>query len=82
MTPLMSAGVQLMLVGMGTVFFFLTVLVAATRVMSAMALRLAPVPDSPPESASVTPGPQSRHPTPDEIAAISAAIAAHRAARR
>ena len=34
MSTLLEAGVQLMLVGMGTVFFFLTILVFATTAMS------------------------------------------------
>ena len=42
MSPLLNAGVELMLVGMGTVFFFLTLLVAATRLMSKILSRIAP----------------------------------------
>jgi oxaloacetate decarboxylase gamma subunit len=58
-------GLNLMLVGMGTVFAFLTVLVAATSIMSVLIVRLTPVK----EDAAAT------H---EEIAAISAALAKHR----
>ena len=64
---MLSQGVVLMLVGMGTVFVFLTTLVAATSLMSHLVLRLQP---------------SSEDPSPDEIAAISAAIARHRQTRR
>ena len=53
-----------MLVGMGTVFLFLTILVLATYAMSALAQRIVGTAD---EAAS-----------PEEIAAITAAIALHR----
>ena len=64
---LLARGVELMLVGMGTVFVFLTALVAATTLMSRLVMRFAPatpVQDDGPDDA--------------EIAAISAAIAAYR----
>ena len=64
---MLSQGVVLMLVGMGTVFVFLTTLVAATSLMSHLVLRLQPA---------------GEEPSPDEIAAISAAIAQHRQTRR
>ncbi len=38
----LSAGVELMLVGMGTVFVFLTLLVLAMRAMSALVQRYLP----------------------------------------
>ena len=38
MTSLLSAAVELMLLGMGTVFVFLVVLIGATRLMSALVL--------------------------------------------
>ena len=40
--PLVMEGVRLVLVGMGTVFVFLTLLVFAVRVMSALILKYAP----------------------------------------
>lgn len=54
-----------MLVGMGTVFAFLTILVVGMSLMSSIAMRFAPV-DS------------DNHPGEEEIAAITAAIAQHR----
>lgn len=54
-----------MLVGMGTVFFFLTVLVIATSLMSRVIARLQPAR-------------QVAEVTDEEVAAISAAIARHR----
>ena len=62
---LFDQGLTLMLVGMGTVFMFLTILVAGMSLMAAVAHRLAPVT---PESAA----------TDEEIAAITAAIVRHR----
>lgn len=66
---LLGQGLDLMLIGMGTVFVFLTLLVFATKAMSAVALRLQPVP------ASVPPKQEQ-----DEqvVAAIAGAIAQHR----
>lgn len=63
---LLEQGLTLMLVGMGTVFVFLTLLVAATTLMSALTARLSPAPagESPVSD--------------EEVAAISAAINRHR----
>jgi len=61
---LVDQGLTLMLVGMGTVFVFLTTLVFAMTSMSALARRLEP-------AATIDA-------TEEEVAAISAAIAAHR----
>ncbi len=72
---LLSQGLNLMLIGMGTVFMFLTLLVFATRAMSAIALRLQPeVPanqDNPADSA--VPANNSA-----VVAAIAAALHLHR----
>lgn len=54
-----------MLVGMGTVFLFLTILVVSMSLLSSIALRFVPIPTD-----SV--------PSDEEVAAISAAIAQHR----
>jgi oxaloacetate decarboxylase gamma subunit len=62
---LIDEGLTLMLVGMGTVFTFLTILVIVTTLMSRMVGRFQPGP-----SASVI--------TDEEVAAISAAITQHR----
>lgn len=62
---LLDQGVTLMLVGMGTVFVFLTLLVIAMSLLAAVVRRLTPVND---ELVSD-----------EEVAAITAAIAQHRA---
>jgi oxaloacetate decarboxylase gamma subunit len=61
---LLDQGVSLMLVGMGTVFVFLTVLVIAMSLLAAVVRRLTPVTE---ELVSD-----------EEVAAITAAIARHR----
>lgn len=60
---LIDQGLTLMLAGMGTVFVFLTVLVFAMTLMAAAVRRLTPA---------------SADASPEEIAAISAAISEHR----
>ncbi len=62
---LLNQGLTLMLAGMGTVFVFLTALVIAMSVMSRITMRFQP--DKVPTGI-----------TDDEVAAISAAITAHR----
>jgi len=62
---LINQGLTLMLAGMGTVFVFLTTLVIVTTLMSKILMRLQPV-------AAIA------DVSDDEVAAISAAIAAHR----
>lgn len=68
---LISQGLELMLVGMGTVFVFLTVLVLATSGMSWIALRY--FPEKQPAF-----GQDPTVATAEEVAAITAAIAQHR----
>ena len=62
---LLDQGLTLMLVGMGTVFVFLTMLVAGMSLMAAIVKRLTPIAA---ESAA----------TDKEVAAITAAIVRHR----
>ena len=62
---LLVVGLELMLLGMGTVFVFLTLLVAATRTMSRLVRRL----EGDPIDAAVTA---------EEIAAIASALELHR----
>ncbi len=62
---LLNQGLTLMLAGMGTVFVFLTVLVAAMTAMAMVLRRLQPAAD---ESG----------PSEAEVAAIGAAIAMHK----
>ncbi len=64
-TSLFEQGVTLMLVGMGTVFVFLTVLVVAMTILATIVRRLTP--------AAVAEGVSD-----EEVAAITAAIAQHR----
>ena len=65
---LLSRGLELMLAGMGVVFVFLTLLVGATTLMSRVVMRFQPA-NAPPDNE-------------EEIAAIAAAIAHHRAERQ
>lgn len=67
-SDLLMQGVELMLVGMGTVFVFLTLLVLATQAMSSLAIRITGEADT-------------EHPNPEEVAAITAALALHRRPR-
>lgn len=63
-----TAGVQLALVGMGTVFVFLTLLVGVTALMSRLVLRFAPP----------APAPAGDHAHPRLLAVLAAAVHAHR----
>jgi oxaloacetate decarboxylase gamma subunit len=65
-TSLLDQGITLMLVGMGTVFAFLTILVFGMTTLSAVAMRFT-------RSTATDDGPSD-----EEIAAITAAIAQHR----
>ena len=67
-SDLLNQGFELVLVGMGVVFVFLTTLVGATTAMSRIVMLLQP------ENASA----DKR----EEIAAITAAIARHRSRRK
>ena len=64
-SDILTQGVELMFVGMGTVFVFLTLLVFAMNLMSRLAARFEPAPEP-------------SGPSADEVAAITAAIARHR----
>jgi oxaloacetate decarboxylase gamma subunit len=61
---LLNQGLTLMLVGMGTVFVFLTLLVVSMALMASAARRLTPA--------------SEQGATEEEVAAITAAIAVHR----
>jgi len=74
MTELMSAGVELMLIGMGIVFVFLILLIGAVNLMSAMVLRYFPEPTETQVLASTI-----IHPQDDRvIAAITSAVHRYR----
>jgi oxaloacetate decarboxylase gamma subunit len=76
-TNLLLQGVELLLLGMGIVFGFLTLLVFMLRGMSGLAARIAP-PDEPlPTLTPATAVSDDRR----VIAAISAAVARYRASR-
>ncbi len=67
---LLAQGIELMLVGMGTVFVFLTALVLATSLMSSLVVRR-----QPPEAPT---SPATGGPSEEEVAAIAAAINQYR----
>lgn len=70
--PLVASGLQLMLVGMGTVFVFLTVLVFAVRTMSQLLARIEPGQKSTTQRGSVQAVP------PAHVAAIVGALEQHK----
>ncbi len=73
MTPtLLQQGLTLMLIGMGTVFVFLTVLVIAMFLMARIVARM---------PAKAVPGPLGGG-SDEEVAAIAAAIRMHRQQQR
>jgi oxaloacetate decarboxylase (Na+ extruding) subunit gamma len=76
MNGLLLEGVRLMLLGMGSVFMFLMMLVFSMKLMSLLAQLLAPAEPHPDT-------PQSQLPTADAnlVAVISAAVAVYRGRR-
>jgi oxaloacetate decarboxylase gamma subunit len=78
MSDILASGIELMLVGMGTVFVFLTLLVGAMQAMSALILRYFPSASSVPDRQSA---PAANIPTNEEVAAISIALRIHRQRR-
>ena len=78
-TTALMVGLELMILGMGMVFVFLTVLIMALRVMSAIAARF---PDPAPESSEPAAG-GAITPTSNVklVAVIGAAIARYRSAQ-
>jgi len=75
--PMVIEGVQLMLVGMGTVFVFLTLLVFAVRAMSAFILMyFPPVPNQTQKAVASPAGVPGAH-----VAAVAAAIEKHRGSK-
>jgi len=72
MTELLNSGIELLVAGMGIVFLFLTMLVIAINVMSALVLRF--FPDMP----AVPTNPQAGGADKRVVAAISAAVHQYR----
>jgi oxaloacetate decarboxylase gamma subunit len=73
-TELFGRGVELMLVGMGTVFTFLTLLVSATSLMTMMVRRF--LPESAVSAAEGTPAAPGEEG--ELLAVVSAAVTAYR----
>lgn len=75
MADLISSGIELMAIGMGIVYLFLTMLVIAINLMSAMVQRF--FPDAP--ATTITVSPVAHHPIDKStIAAITAAVHQYR----
>ncbi|MDD2724231.1 MAG: OadG family transporter subunit [Methylovulum sp.] len=75
MAELMSSGIELMFAGMGIVFLFLTMLVFAINMMSALVQRF--FPEAPPTSV-IAPTASSNAPDKATVAAIAAAVHQYR----
>lgn len=71
-TDLLSQGLVLLALGMGTVFIFLTLLVLVTGLMSSLVMKYFPLPPPPARQSA-----EGREDS-DLVAVISAAIQAHR----
>ncbi|MZR64006.1 OadG family protein [Alcanivorax sp. DP30] len=79
MDPLMSQGLELMLVGMGVVFVFLIVLVGITTLMSALVQRFGQAPIVPAVVPAATPASAASDVPPAAvIKAIEKAVRQHR----
>ena len=79
MDPLMSQGLELMLVGMGVVFVFLIVLVGITTLMSALVQRFGQAPVAQVAASAATPlSTASEMPSAAVIKAIEEAVRQHR----
>ncbi len=76
MSELMSDALSLMLVGMGFVFVFLTILVFLTGLMSKLVIKYAPAPE--PVAPAATPAPQDSTNDAQLLAVLSAAVAKYR----
>ncbi len=72
MSEVLQEAVDLMLMGMGTVFVFLALLVVGTSLMSALLRRLPAEPELKPAVAVASPGAQNQ-----DIAAVAAAVKAY-----
>ena len=80
-SQLLLEGVELMLMGMGSVFFFLALLILCIRLMARVIERFAPVQHAREASASASVKSVAQGPGPDVLAAIQLALHQHRARR-
>lgn len=76
-TTLLTQGTELMLLGMAIVFGFLSLLVVIVRIMSALALRIAP----PAPAVADLPPPVDIAENRELVAVVTAAVARYRASR-
>ncbi|WCE31381.1 OadG family protein [Vibrio sp. SCSIO 43137] len=72
-TPIILEGVTLMLLGMGFVFFFLVLLVGATRLLSTVAVKFQPT-----ETLKAVPSRTDSSSDDSVVAALSAALHHHK----
>ena len=80
-SELMSAGADLMIIGMGTVFVFLAVLVASVTIMSKIANAIAPHVEAPISTPTI-PVQAAQNGIPEaHVAAIVGAVKQHKAAQ-
>ncbi|MCP5160326.1 MAG: OadG family protein [Hahellaceae bacterium] len=82
MNELMSQAIDLMIVGMGFVFVFLTILVGATSVMSKLVVRFEPPAPAKPAAKKPAPAKPAANNDPQLIAVISAAVAEYRSRQK
>jgi len=80
MNPLMLEGINLMVIGMGAVFLFLTLLVFTTTLMSKLVNKFAPPAPAPAAKPVIAASPNPPNQVSDGqlLAVISAAIHRHR----
>lgn len=78
MNELMSQAIDLMIVGMGFVFVFLTILVGATSVMSKLVMRFEPPAPAPSPAKKSAPAKPAANNDPQLIAVIRAAVEEYR----
>lgn len=79
---LVSEGLHLMMLGMGTVFLFLTLLVLVTWCMSALVMRFPGVEDPGERAASAGAGSHDSSDSRKRLAAVTAAVHFHHRSRR
>ena len=81
MSELMMDGLDLMVIGMGSVFVFLAVLVASVSLMSKIALKLVPIDETPAHTAAEVPIHSTAGVPAAHVAAITGAVHQYKASR-